>query len=39
MGVMDRDDSLVAARLVIAFGRPAHRLAGLLVGKLDLFPV
>jgi len=33
---MDRADAVVTARLVVAFRRPTERLAGVLVGKLDL---
>jgi hypothetical protein len=35
MGIVDGNNALVAARLVVAFGRAAHRLASLVVGKRD----
>jgi hypothetical protein len=36
VGVVDRADAHVAARLVVAFGRPAQRIASVLVGDLYL---
>jgi hypothetical protein len=39
MGIVDGDDPFIAARLVVALRRPAHRLASLVVGKRDLAAV